>query len=111
MSSLAVDTRAAVDYMRPDRNAPPQLALAETVFLPLQVLGELFAGAFSSTRRDENLRAIDELATKSTVLLPTIERAAGSARAGGGWAAGRRYRAAGSMQVVDPPARRERGVH
>ena len=75
MSSLAVDTSAAVDYMRPDRNAPPQLALAETIFLPLQVLGELFAGAFSSTRRDENLRAIDELATKSTVLLPTIDTA------------------------------------
>ena len=32
MSSLAVDTSAAVDYMWPDRNAPPQLALAETIF-------------------------------------------------------------------------------
>src|SRR5437762_8094197 len=75
MNRLAVDTSAAVDYMRPDRTAPPPLALAETIFLPLPVVGELFAGAYISTKRDENLRAIDEVTTKSTVLLPTTETA------------------------------------
>jgi tRNA(fMet)-specific endonuclease VapC len=75
MSRLAVDTNAAVDYIRPDRAAPPPLSQAETIFLPLPVIGELFAGAFTSTRRDENLRAVEDLTSKSTVLLPTIDSA------------------------------------
>src|SRR4051794_11481696 len=75
MTRLAVDTSAAVDYIRPDRTAPPPLVLAETVFLPLPVVGELFAGAYISTKRDENLQAIDDVMSKSTVLLPITETA------------------------------------
>ena len=75
MTWLAVDTSAAVDYIRPDRIPPPQLLEAEKIFLPLPVLGELYAGAFSSARRDENVRAIEDLIKNSTVLLPTIDSA------------------------------------
>jgi tRNA(fMet)-specific endonuclease VapC len=75
MIRLAVDTNAAVDYLRPDRVPPPQLADAEQIFLPLPVLGELYAGAFSSARQDENIRAIQDLVEKSTVLVPMLDSA------------------------------------
>ena len=75
MNQLAVDTSAAVDYLRPDRTPPPQLADAEKVFVPLPVIGELYAGAFSSARRDENLRAIEDLLRESTALLPDVDSA------------------------------------
>lgn len=75
MTQLAVDTSAAVDYLRPDRVSPPPLVDAEEVFLPLAVLGELYAGAFSSARQDENLQAIKDFVNASIVLLPTIDSA------------------------------------
>jgi tRNA(fMet)-specific endonuclease VapC len=43
--------------------------------LPLPVVGELYAGAFISARRDENLHAIRELISNSTVLFPSLESA------------------------------------
>jgi len=49
MNRFAVDTSAAVDYLRPNRTSPPALLNAEEVFLPLPVIGELYAGAFNST--------------------------------------------------------------
>src|ERR1043166_1173402 len=75
MSRVAVDTSAAVDYLRPDRVSPPPLLEAEEVFLPLPVIGELYAGAFSSARQDENLLAISKFVKTSIVLLPTIDSA------------------------------------
>jgi hypothetical protein len=46
---FAVDTHAVIDWLREDRPPPPLLDPVD-VFLPLPVLGELFAGVFSSHR-------------------------------------------------------------
>ena len=73
---LAVDTNAAVDFIRPTRMSPPPLREAREIVLPVSVLGELFAGAEQSKRVTENLAIVEELVQKWTVLNPD----AGTAR-------------------------------
>ena len=72
---LVVDTNAVVDYLRASRPAPPALLTAPEIFLPLTVLGELFAGAFASERESENLDAVARLATAWPLLVPDAETA------------------------------------
>ena len=67
---LAVDANAIIGWLRANDSAPPPLRGAITIVVPLPVLGELYAGAFSSTRREENLGAIDAVLAKHTVLRP-----------------------------------------
>jgi len=43
---LALDTNAVADYLRDYRPESPQIADTAQIFLPLPVLGELYAGAF-----------------------------------------------------------------
>lgn len=74
MRRIAVDSSAAIDHIRPDR-APPPLAGAHELLLPLPVIGELYAGAYMSTRREENLVTIAGLIQKSTILRPTLDTA------------------------------------
>jgi tRNA(fMet)-specific endonuclease VapC len=76
MDRLAVDTNAVVDYLRPNRPVPPPLLEAETVFLPVVVAGELFAGAWASERSDENVSTIEEL----VALWPLLQTDAETAR-------------------------------
>jgi tRNA(fMet)-specific endonuclease VapC len=72
---FAVDTNAVVDYLRESRPAPPALLTASEILLPLTVLGELFAGAFASERKTENLDAIARLAAMWQVVAADSETA------------------------------------
>ncbi len=47
------------------------LSVAEQVFLPSIVLGELYYGAYKSARAEENITRLDEFAVVSTVLEPS----------------------------------------
>lgn len=70
---LALDTSAAVDYLRDDRQFPPQLDEAVKVLVPLMVIGELLFGAGRSNRPQVNLSTIHELISSSWIpLLPDI---------------------------------------
>jgi tRNA(fMet)-specific endonuclease VapC len=71
ISRFAVDTNAVVDLMRVDRLIPPPLLQDEVkIFLPLPVLGELYAGALSSKRRDFNMNLLRRVATRWSLLNP-----------------------------------------
>lgn len=72
---IAIDTNAAVDFIRPNRTPPPQLAEVLNVLLPVTVAGELFAGAYSSRRKAENLALVEHFLTKCTVLTPDPQTA------------------------------------
>lgn len=66
---LAVDTSAAVDYVRNDRMSPPQLTTTRDVALPITVLGELFYGAFHSRNVSGNRAVVESLVREWTLLL------------------------------------------
>lgn len=68
---FAVDTSAVVDLMRDNRPIPP-LLLQDGIktFLPLPVLGELYVGALSSTRRDFNMNLLRRVAIRWALLGP-----------------------------------------
>ena len=75
IEAIAIDTNAAVDYLRPNRAKPESIDHARRVFLPLPVVGELLAGALASERVAENNARIDELLDRWIVLAPTLETA------------------------------------
>lgn len=72
---LAVDSNVVIDLIRKGGPVPPGLLEPGEVLLPLPVLGELLAGAYSSTRSDENLRAIETVVRNWAVLEPKLETA------------------------------------
>jgi tRNA(fMet)-specific endonuclease VapC len=72
---LALDTDAAVDYIREDRRSPPQINDAEAIALPLTVIGELFYGAECSARPDQNRGVIEAGIERWEPLFPSIETA------------------------------------
>jgi tRNA(fMet)-specific endonuclease VapC len=75
IEGLALDTDAAVDFIRDDRPSPPPINRVAQIVLPLIVVGELFQGAESSVRPDRNRAAIDALIERWETLLPNIETA------------------------------------
>jgi len=80
---FVVDTNAVIDWMRPGRPGPPQLAGARKVLLPIAVLGELYFGAFSTARPEHHIRLI-EAEVRQWIRLDTDENTArvyGSLRA------------------------------
>jgi tRNA(fMet)-specific endonuclease VapC len=72
---LALDTNAAVDFIRDDRLSPPQINAAGRVLVPLTVIGELFFGASCSDRPDANYSIIKTTLERWDALLPDIETA------------------------------------
>jgi tRNA(fMet)-specific endonuclease VapC len=72
---IAIDTSAAVDYIRDDRQSPPPIDASEEVVLPLPVLGELFYGAFKSNRLDQNLSVLELLMKRWPTLRPDTDTA------------------------------------
>lgn len=65
---LLLDTNALVAMIGGD---PPVVALvqdAEAVYVPAIVLGELYFGAFHSSRRTENIARVDAIARDRSVL-------------------------------------------
>jgi tRNA(fMet)-specific endonuclease VapC len=72
---LALDTNAAVDFIRDDRRSPPQINAAKRVIVPLTVIGELFFGASHSARPEENRSIIESTLERWYELLPDVETA------------------------------------
>lgn len=72
---LAVDTNAVIGWLRTETSDRPPLRSARQIVVPLPVLGELYTGAFSSQRREENLSAIGAVLAKHAVTLPDEETA------------------------------------
>jgi tRNA(fMet)-specific endonuclease VapC len=72
---LALDTNAAVDYIRDDRQSPPPIDAAERVVVPLTVIGELFFGASHSARPEANRSIIESTLERWYALLPDVETA------------------------------------
>ena len=70
---LALDTNAAVEWLREGRVEP--IAAARRIALPLPVIGELYVGAFSSNQHAENLAAVEALITKAELIEPDVETA------------------------------------
>lgn len=66
---IAVDTSAAIDYLR-SRPAPPQIDRATQVFVPLPVIGELFYGALGARDPETEVAAVERLIRRWTVLYP-----------------------------------------
>jgi tRNA(fMet)-specific endonuclease VapC len=73
--SLVADTNAVIDFIRQAGVLPAPLTLAETIFVPLPVVGELFTGAYASKRTVENVGAVERTISNWTVLLPDLETA------------------------------------
>jgi predicted nucleic acid-binding protein len=72
---LALDTDAAVDFIRGDRPTPPPISRVEQIVLPVTVLGELFQGAESSYDLSEIEPWSRLLLEQWRPLLPTIDTA------------------------------------
>jgi tRNA(fMet)-specific endonuclease VapC len=72
---LALDTNAAVDYIRENRRSPPQIDAAKRVVVPLTVIGELFFGASHSAQPDANCSIIESMLERWDALLPDVETA------------------------------------
>jgi tRNA(fMet)-specific endonuclease VapC len=72
---IALDTSAAVDFMREDRRSPPQIEAAETVVIPLPVVGELFHGASCSARPHESYEMVESTISDWHPLLGDVQTA------------------------------------
>jgi tRNA(fMet)-specific endonuclease VapC len=64
-----LDTNIVIAIFANDLSVNKELAKADEVFIPSVVLGELFYGAFKSSRIDENIERINEFANNSSVLV------------------------------------------
>jgi tRNA(fMet)-specific endonuclease VapC len=72
---FAIDTSAAVDYIREDRQSPPQIDAAHRIVIPLPVVGELFHGASCSGRPDESRALVEEAIDDWQPLIADVETA------------------------------------
>jgi tRNA(fMet)-specific endonuclease VapC len=72
---LALDTSAAVDYIRESRESPPQINAAKNVIIPLMVIGELFHGASCSALPDASRAIVESIIERWQPLLPNVETA------------------------------------
>jgi tRNA(fMet)-specific endonuclease VapC len=72
---LALDTSAAIDYMREVRQSPPQIEYATTVVIPLPVVGELFHGAQRSAQPDRGNEIVERLIARWQPLIGDVQTA------------------------------------
>lgn len=72
---LAVDTNAVIESLRPDAKDRAPLNRGAEIVVPLPVLGELYAGAFTSAMREANLRLIAGVLNQAAVLRPDEDTA------------------------------------
>lgn len=72
---LAVDTNALVVWFRAGQPEPLLLSRAREIVLPLPVVGELYAGAYASREREQNVPSIDTFVTKYEVAKPDEQTA------------------------------------
>lgn len=75
IEQLAIDTNAAIEWLAPHVPDPPPLRAASTIVVPLPVLGELYTGAFASSRREDNVEIVDKLLREHQLVKPNEETA------------------------------------
>ena len=67
MTRIVLDTNAYTRYLAGDRVVFEALASADTVFMSIFVLGELYAGFRGRRRESENKTTLNEFLSKPTV--------------------------------------------
>lgn len=70
-----LDTNIIIALFADETSVKDKLAVADEVFIPSVVVGELFYGAHKSVRVKENIARIDEFASSNIVLKHDIETA------------------------------------
>ena len=70
-----LDTNIVITLFAQDTSIVQRIAEAEAVFLPSTVIGELYYGAYNSTRVEANLARIEEFTASNTVLVCDITTA------------------------------------
>jgi tRNA(fMet)-specific endonuclease VapC len=77
MKKILLDTNAYVHFLRGDEKAMTYLGQADSVYMSVFVLGELYAGFKAGDREKENRQVLDRFLLKPTVtvLEATIETA------------------------------------
>ncbi len=68
-----LDTNIVIALFAEDFSVQKHIAKAREIFIPSTVIGELFFGAFKSSRPDENSKRIENFAAVSTVLVCSID--------------------------------------
>jgi tRNA(fMet)-specific endonuclease VapC len=71
VKKLALDTNAYTRLFRGDENVLDALGRADTVFMSIFVLGELYAGFKGGNRESENRAQLDEFLRRPTVRILT----------------------------------------
>ena len=66
---LAIDTNAAIAYREGIRDVCVLIERADTIFLPVVVLGELFYGAANSARPQENEQAVRKFLAQALLVV------------------------------------------
>jgi len=64
-----LDTNIIIALLVSDKSVKEHLISIEEVFLPSIAIGELYYGAYRSSRRDENIKRIDKLVKGNTILV------------------------------------------
>ena len=67
MRKIIFDTNAYIRYLNGDTKVLNVLAEAETVFMSIFVLGELYAGFRGSTKEKQNREVLNSFLEKPTV--------------------------------------------
>jgi tRNA(fMet)-specific endonuclease VapC len=77
MRKILLDTNAYVRFLRGDEKVMEYLAEADSVYMSVFVLGELYAGFKAGGKEKENRQILDRFLLKSTVIVheATIETA------------------------------------
>lgn len=63
-----LDTNIVISLFAEDKHVYTKLKKAREIYLPAIVIGELYYGAYHSTRKDENLKKIDDFKTEVAIL-------------------------------------------
>lgn len=64
-----LDTNIIIALLASDESVKEHLVSIEEVFLPSIAIGELYYGAYRSSRRDENVKRIDKLVKGNNILV------------------------------------------
>jgi tRNA(fMet)-specific endonuclease VapC len=73
IGSIALDTNIAVLFLAGDSIIRRRIAEAESIAISSVVLGELFFGASQSSNLDENMRRVEDLASRFPVIDIDVE--------------------------------------
>ena len=65
-----LDTNIVIALFSEETSIKESLLNSDQVFVPSIVLGELYYGAYKSSRVEENILRIDEFAANNTILVP-----------------------------------------